>query len=357
MSECTCVCSHCGREFPCVDLIEFDDELWCKDCLVEQTVICDVCGDRVYRDNAASDDSITICNSCFENNYFFCSGCGHLYHTRYYHGDGICDCCFSERYGNVIQSYTYKPECWQFYKADCDPRFGNLFFGVELEYSFFSEESCLCVARDVVDDINGSSEEKYCVLKHDGSLSDGFEIVTQPMTLNFWRLRGVDIFRSALRRIADNCDQDYSDGIHIHISRRSMRAGHKVRFGSFFAMFQESMVQVAGRYSDRYAAYKTIPDCGKDCINTLRNYDRYEAVNWENSSTVEIRIFRATTDWGKIMAYIELCHAIYQYTKQSSIARILDCRAWQEFLDFVRAEPKYDHLYQYMQTLGFYRDK
>ena len=76
---------------------------------------------------------------------------------------------------NAIQDYYYKPT----------PNFfgtGPRFFGVELEIDEAGENDHK--AWELLNIANGEGEKRlYC--KHDGSLSDGFELVTHPMTLYY----------------------------------------------------------------------------------------------------------------------------------------------------------------------------
>ena len=43
------ICAICNRTFAEHELTEFDDHLFCKSCLAEQTILCHECGDRIYR--------------------------------------------------------------------------------------------------------------------------------------------------------------------------------------------------------------------------------------------------------------------------------------------------------------------
>ena len=84
------------------------------------------------------------------------------------------DCYSRSTRQKAIQDYYYKP----------DPIFygqGPRYLGVELEVDGAGE--CSENAQQILDLANGKRELIYC--KHDGSLNDGFEIVTHPMSLAF----------------------------------------------------------------------------------------------------------------------------------------------------------------------------
>lgn len=86
----------------------------------------------------------------------------------------MCRNCYArmER-DNAIQDYYYKPTP-QFFGA------GPRFFGVELEVDKAGESDRN--AWELLSIANGEGEKRlYC--KHDGSLNDGFELVSPPHVL------------------------------------------------------------------------------------------------------------------------------------------------------------------------------
>lgn len=88
----------------------------------------------------------------------------------------MCQGCYTrmER-DNAIQDYYYKPV----------PEFfgvGPRFFGVELEVDEAGESDRN--AWELLSIVNGEGEKRlYC--KHDGSLDEGFELVSHPMSLRY----------------------------------------------------------------------------------------------------------------------------------------------------------------------------
>ena len=90
-----------------------------------------------------------------------------------YGDDVYCETCYHQKMGG-IHDYSYKP----------DPIFygdGDRFLGVELEIDGGGEIGWK--AEDILDIANWKDEHMYC--KHDGSLDDGLELVTHPMTLGY----------------------------------------------------------------------------------------------------------------------------------------------------------------------------
>lgn len=205
-------CSHCGQVLAHEQLIPFQDELLCPACLDEQTTVCSCCGERIYKTDNSGTDTIPLCEDCYDNHYERCTHCGALIHRRdtYYRGDDpYCYDCYHTLPAQGINDYYFKPEPI-FYGT------GKRYFGVELEVDEGGESDSN--AERVLDIANSGRELIYC--KHDGSLNDGFEIVTHPMTLDFHEnnMPWAEIMEEAkkmgyLSHQADTC------GLHVHVNR------------------------------------------------------------------------------------------------------------------------------------------
>ena len=111
-------------------------------------------------------------------------------------------------------AYPYRP----------DPIFygdGPLYMGVEPEIDGAGESDSN--ARRLLNAVNGEGELVYC--KHDGSLDDGFEIVTHPMTLAFHQTRMP--WRIILQEAIDmgySSHQACTCGLHVHVNRDAFGA-------------------------------------------------------------------------------------------------------------------------------------
>lgn len=184
MTEHT-TCCHCGQIISGTPVMVEDDSL-CECCAEEETTLCSRCGERIYRDDNAGDEDTPLCQSCYENHYYRCDRCGRIIYEgdAYYASDDeeqdypLCHDCYSSRNRDrAIQDYYYKPE--PLFRGD-----GPRYFGVELEIDGAGEDDSS--AREVMEIANSNGlENLYC--KHDGSLDDGFEMVTHPMTLDYHR--------------------------------------------------------------------------------------------------------------------------------------------------------------------------
>lgn len=207
-------CSICGAVLSDDEAYCHDSQTLCENCFEEHTTTCDHCARRIWRDESEGDDRTILCVRCYENNYTVCEDCGRLIPNdeACYDEDSdysYCTYCYSKRQNKAIMSYNFKPEPI-FYGS------GNFYMGVELEIDRGGE--CHENAKELLTLANGSGSRIYC--KHDGSLNEGFEIVSHPMTLNYHKneMNWEEVFEKAL-------DMDYAShntnscGLHIHCNR------------------------------------------------------------------------------------------------------------------------------------------
>ena len=176
MSE-TRICANCGAEYPIEDMYQAEGDWLCEDCADRLTVICDHCAERIYEENAVEDDTHILCDHCFDEYYVRCDDCGRIIHRdrAYWDGDdnAYCVSCWDE-HCEVIHEYSYTPDLVFHGK-------GLRHFGVELEID--DGGTVNSNAQKLLDIANKDAENLY--IKTDGSLDEGLELVTHPMTLEY----------------------------------------------------------------------------------------------------------------------------------------------------------------------------
>ena len=350
-------CSYCGAELTEATAHHFDGVTMCEDCLDNQTVICDNCGDRIWRNNSEGDRYVTLCISCFENQYTVCEECGRLVHndeafsvedSDYYY----CQDCYNRLKNRAIKSYYYKP----------DPIFygsGSLYMGVELEIDKGGEDNSN--AEKLLDIANRVEEKIYC--KHDGSLHDGFEMVSHPMTLEYHKneMNWKEIFDKAI-------EMDYRShntstcGLHIHVNRSAFgdsfyeqeekiaRVVHFVElhwneFLKFSRRTEDSMNHWASRYGIMTTAKETYDNAKK------KHTGRYVAVNLENVNTIEFRLFRGSLRYETFISVLQLVYEICRFAIMLS-DKELENMSWSEFV--LKIDKNKTELIEYLKSKQLY---
>ena len=314
----TFICDICYSEQPITERTIFDDQELCLHCLDERTVVCSDCDRRIWNDDNEGSNERPLCERCYDRSYTRCTECSTIIRVNYalYSGpegeeNPYCDHCYSQLTSRGIHDYYYKPEPI-FYGC------GNRFFGVELEIDGAGE--CHANARKLLDIGNTEYEHIYC--KHDGSLDDGIEIVSHPMTLEYhmnsmpWEaILQKSIAMHYLSHKANTC------GLHIHVNRDAFGETDAeqetciARILYFFEKHWEELLKFSRRTSrqlERWAArygYREQPweilDHAKKCRS-----GRYTSINLSNAETVEFRMFRGTLKYNTLIATLQLVNRV-----------------------------------------------
>ena len=317
MTEHNTYC-RCGQTITGTPVMMDDDPL-CERCAEEETVLCSRCGERIYRDDNAGDENLPLCQSCYENHYYSCDHCGRIIHQddAYYARDDeddeypLCYTCYSSR-GKAIQDYYYKPE--PLFRGD-----GPRYFGVELEIDGAGEDGEN--ACEIMEIANSSGlENLYC--KHDGSLDDGFEMVTHPMTLDYHRneMPWKEILHSAVQ-MGYTSHQAGTCGLHVHVNRNAFGETEReqdaviARILFFFEKNWEELLKFSRRTQSQlnhWAARYGYKDQPKELLDHAKkgNAGRYTSVNLTNADTIEFRIFRGTLKYNTLIATLQLLDRI-----------------------------------------------
>ena len=205
-----------------------------------------------------------------------------------------------------------------------------VYFGVELEVQA-PQGRLGWAARETNRKINPPDDDPFVVLKHDGSVSYGFEIVTAPATLDVHRQRWEPFLLNKPEGMKSWDSDRACCGMHVHVSRPSSWHTAKIlRFMTDPANY-EGIVRVAGRSQSNWARFNE-----KDFATSAKNPrsgDRYEAVNATNASTLEFRIFRGTLKAEAFFKNLEFVHAVYYFTRDQSVNAL----SWPKFQEFVMA--------------------
>ena len=339
-NDCVQVCERCdsvGSVNDCFHTIDGND-IWCESCTERRAYWCERC--EGYNSDTSyyiSDRSEHWCQDCSDSYAYWCDDCDE------YNADG-CDRCSEDPVSSdgsrLIHDYSYRPDAI-FHSTNKDER---LFFGIEIEV-------------EAKDDLRASAEYAHqlesmdlAYLKHDGSLNNGFEIVTHPMSHDFFKNEAGDFFAvmEGLRTqqgIRVKSWDTRTCGLHIHISRTGFSGGaHMHRFLNLVYSNPDFYSTLAGRTSDQWAKFTDIikreykrdangdrifsQDTGyeietkrtfKHKLDMDRNSDRYSAVNTLNRETLEMRIFRGSVNGDTIKSQLDLAHASVEYTRNLTV--------------------------------------
>ena len=348
----TRICANCESEHPLDEMFRVGSEWLCESCADELTVVCEACGERIYSEDAVEDSNYTLCESCFDEDYVRCADCDRiLRRDRVYwdDDDAYCSSCWDE-HCSVIHEYSYTPDLVFHGK-------GLRHFGVELEID--DGGTVNSNAQKLLDIANKDAENLY--IKTDGSLDDGLELVTHPMTLAYHlnEMPWAAVLRKAqemdyLSHAAGTC------GLHVHISRLAFGCTYEQQEASIARLlycvekFWAELLRFSRRTQgqmNRWAARYGIRLTPSEQMNHAKNScaGRYTAVNLTNADTVEIRMFRGTLKLNTLKATLQMVNHLVEVAVSMSDSEVQDM-SWFDFLDTVH-EPE---LIQYLKERRLY---
>lgn len=260
--------------------------------------------------------------------------------SRYYFND------------DIINEYDYEPYI-EFYGDGTD-----LHLGVELEIDNGGED------HDNAGMITSPMwKEVYAM--HDGSINEGFEIATMPMTLNYFeehKQEFNDMF--GIARLLDYRSHNTSTcGLHIHFDRDFFGRDSRTQNtkASYLALIMERNWEKFVKFSRRN--YSRLDNWAKkmDLVNDIYaddddndaeskfnnkygNGDKYIALNTSHSHTYELRIFRGTLKLETFYATLQFVDNLVRVAKecpslakaqQITFADIIDYKHHKELVEYV----------------------
>lgn len=318
--NCVTYCDGCCEYFIHTGAHFFDSI--CEDCQ-DEYYSCDECGEApIHCDETttASDMGGVYCDRCTNSYLWFCRQC-----QEWYRDSDNDECGGEYQYG--INDYSFKPD--PVFHAKADER-TNTYFGFELEV-----EAVHDTINHGVEIVKKHTTDDLVYLKSDGSLNDGFEIVTHPMSHEFamgdfpWQM--LEDLRVAGFRSwnTDTC------GLHVHVSRRAFAdRSHLWKWTYLINKNVNECIQLAGRNS-HYARFNGVKDTSDVVLRKKMAEQRYTAINLIPSRTVEVRIFKGSLRIPRVKTALDFMQSSIEFANKLSIKDASSGKTWDMFKDYV----------------------
>jgi hypothetical protein len=355
-------CHICGSIILKNESIEFDGKYLCSDCCDNETIICDKCGIRVWVDDNFGDYDTRLCKTCYDAHYTRCGDCGIVIRNdNVYRIDGstepYCYYCYTNpEDDDSIHNYSYKPI--PIFYGDASV---NRYFGVELEVDDGGRSSSN--AHHLLQATNRTTETIY--IKNDGSLNNGFEIVTHPMTLDYHMndMEWEKLTQKALR-IGYKSHKTDTCGLHIHINRTTF--GNDTYYQELcisrilfiIERFWEELLRFSRRNKDQVTdwanryGFRHEP---VEILNTAKSgncNNRYTCLNLTNENTIEFRIFKGTLKSNTIIATLQLVNHLCDMASSMETDNVTDLN-WCSFVEGID-KSRYPELVAYLKERRLY---
>lgn len=334
-------CFHCNRIDQKLFCIKDINKKCCLNCITELNIkTCFCCNDFFKNINVYITHKGFYCDECKKKiSYFKCTNCVRLFLDERYGADELCITCANEKVYNCL-NYTYKPRT-NFYHMPNEN--DNLFMGVELECG------CAKTANDVVQFIEKSAN-CFFYMKRDASIpAYGCEIVTHPATLAYHESN-----ESGWKELFDDFNKlgfvsgtATHTGLHIHVSRNIMTEKDWKKVDLLINVARNFFEKCARRASTHYCSYNL-----KSHSNWGYSNSRYESVNFQNSHTVEFRIFNGTNDINELFASLELVKTIVLLAPKISYEELYENFASvKEKMVQISKDNNFKHLIDFMEKI------
>jgi hypothetical protein len=198
--------------------------------------------------------------------------------------------------------------------------------GVELEVE--RRNNCPYeIGEMTTNDFYNDKTGQFAIMKSDGSLSNGFEIVTCPATLNAHRENWDKFLNGAAIKHLKSWNTD-TTGMHIHISRNHLT---QLDIGKLLVFINDSKNEefvnhIAGRNSDQWAKKSN-----KKISDAVHSSEKYEAVNMSHRNTIEFRIFKGNLAKQGLFRVMEFVHALVGFSKTTSMTKL----SYKDFIKYM----------------------
>lgn len=334
--------------------------------------------DNYYHNNMSSfelQNGNLISMDSYEDDYCTCYECDDVLNLDYANwtdDECYCDSCYHDINHCELDDWNHKPSTLNVMQLNhkkqltIEPLSAKNEsiekFGIELECEFnISDDTERSkIVRNIRNINNGDSF--YCV--SDGSLNDGVEIVSHPMT--FQAIKKFDWNKVLGYRGRLLSNKTSTCGIHIHINRDSMSVMEQYKFVQFineqstfgFYLSQRkvndlnswaSFKSELGDELKRQLLYQYKDDLQSNQIRYSRYKniilgEKYYATNLLHSKTIEVRIFKGTLNQRSFLKNVEYVKSVADWVKKSDSKNYLDFKAYWEY---VQNSDKYSNLYNW----------
>ena len=326
------------------DRLHIDDQEPCHNDLgetisyenyMDNYLSCISCDSTTYYDDVEHVHGDSYCPSCYRRQCYYCEDC-----DSNQFNDDPCSCEDDRDYADEdtgLLCDSTKVEL-QYYGVDTTSTVVEETMGTEIETEARTDYAVYDLVQEINDIFNKEKENLICV--RDGSLDQeiGFEMVSTNATFDyhknhFWN----EFFKSDIPTKKLRAFKGSRTAIHIHFSRNAFTTHQLKHLNAFYhkAENKSFLVDVAQRECTQYASYVPSITYFDDVEHTGK---KYRAINFSNSKTVEVRIFKSNVKPISFFRCLELVHSINQFIKTVEEHRT-DSISYTEYFDYLLNNP------------------
>lgn len=339
------ICPHCHNVVSRLYKVQDDGKeiSVCVDCRRESYDHCSDCGKYYPKDTLTIVDGKKVCATCLSDTtkYGHCKNCGKYFMVSGENGQlGMCEECyhiFSSYHGNILSYHAPYRLPWLGKDNECH-------YGVEMEMDGAGESNTN--SRKIHEIF-----EKKVTLMHDGSLDNGFEIISPPATYkaHMENMKWKEGFKEALH-MGYLSDKVNTCGLHVHVDRAYFNDSKDVLEDKFAMLFANNIDWIrpfSRRKNYRYCSYEeldkktSVEEALSNNVSNVKNCtkgrDHGVAINFGNKDTIEIRIFKGTLNYSTFKATMQFMVMFTTFIKYKSLGSLAKV-GFKDFLAMARAK-------------------
>ena len=307
---------------------------------------CEDCNNYFNMEESTTtyDGDYRVCQSCLEDNYTYSDN-----RDTYITHDDWADEQEDDRnpeYENIGGYHSSKRNLGHI-PSSYDMRTPRVLLGLELEMEVHDDYDKDLRAGVILESISDFRDEDgirhtYCLMEEDGSLNNGFEMVTAYTGLDVHKNQ-LQYFKQKTRGLTSH--NTSTCGLHVHVCKSSMTTLHGAKLVLFIndPANAELVKAIARRDASGFAKFQNKKEDKhwlKDSVHSSKhkadqlcrlNSDRYEALNFRNEKTVEFRLFKGTLKYETMVSCLEFAFACWHFTASASTSELTT----EKFLEFI----------------------
>lgn len=240
------------------------------------------------------------------------------------------ECTRCEKLHYKIHNYSTKvPDLLKFKATNVKPKQEPLYMGIELEYETTKREPASIKV--------GRLLKGHAIMKSDGSIRNGFEIVTCPATIDIHQ----EEFSKFFKDLPEELQVASNVGMHIHVSKKPLSLFTIGKLTAFMnrEINKRFIEYIAGRNSNTYCRFDS-----KRTVTfpwTNKSSERYNTLNLNNKDTIEFRIFSTPMSYDDFASKIQFCKALVDYAMPANLALpISEITNYANFLKWLQGNRK-----------------
>lgn len=247
-------------------------------------------------------------------------------------------------YGHTNTSYFYEHGD----RLRYSPNYKKKYLGMELEVC--GPEDCgERFLQEISDEIQGIRGEVD--IKWDCTVRDGFEIVTQPMDLEYhlydFPWRDICEFLQDEGFTSFNAPEDCC-GAHTSLSIHPFSQVERLKIAHWWTVLERLHKKISQRATGDFCDMRK---AGKKDLGAeiFRKYRHGLVLNFARNERIEFRQYKGTLDWESILGYVSYVDALGSFAKMAPVNMFLNpsWKAWDMFRDIMK-ERKYKILRKYI---------